>query len=292
MVSKQILRKVGLLGMSLALFACGDSAPVKEETVVEEVNSELLEEEMDVFESPDNDYHLPSALQVASIFKKSGLTYNAEVTNKVENVTNYTSDISGKLNFGVYSADLAYCITNEQANDARNFISAVQTLAEQQGMESIFEDKGLMTRFDNNLEIQDSIESIIVEIHEKSQEYLEDNEQDHIAAVHYAGAWVEGMYLGVYDYKNNGEKDGIAYKITEQIEILNNIIKGLKDKRNTDPELAWLIADLEEVQSTYDSFDSVKAYSESDSNEMSLTAPEIEKLGTLIEGIRLKIVEN
>ena len=292
MIRKQIVNRAAIIILGATLFACNEETSPVDDVMVEEIDSTQMEMEIDDFESPDEDYHLPSALQVASIFKKSGLKYNADVTNDVDNVTSYTSDVKGKLNFGVYSADLAYCITNEEANDARRYITAVQTLAEQQGMESVFENKSLMERFDANLDIQDSIESIIVEIHEKSQEYLEENDMSHAAAVHYAGAWSEGMYIGFHDYETNGNKEDVGSKLTEQIEILGNIIKGLKDPKNADADLSWIITDLEKVQSTFDGFESVKAYIASDEGgELMLTDAEIKEIGALINDIRLKIVE-
>ena len=296
MIKKQILNKVAIVAMGLTLFACNEDATVvEEEAVVEAVDSAQVEVEMDEFgESPDVDYHLPSALQVASIFKKSGLSYNPDATNSVENVAAYTSDTKGKLNFGVYSADLAYCIANEESNDARKFVTAVQLLAEQQGMEAVFENKSFMERFDSNLENQDSVQSMIVEIHEKSQEYLEDNEMTHVAAIHYAGAWSEGMYLGVNDYENNPDvnKESVGFKLTEQMEILKNIIKGLEDPKNENADLDWVITDLKAIQTSFDGFESVKAYLASDdSEELMLTDDEIMTLGSMIKDIRLKIVE-
>jgi len=294
MIRKRVLNRVGILALGLTMFACNEDATQVEDVVVEDVDTVQAEVEVSFRESMDEDYHLPSALQVASIFKKSGLSYNAETTNDVDNVTNYTSDVQGKLNFGVYSADLAYCIANEQANDARKVISAVQVLAEQQGMESVFENKSLMERFDKNLEIQDSIQNMIIEIHEKSQEYLEENDMTHVAAIHYAGAWAEGMYLGVWDFENNenSDKESIGFKLTEQMEILRNIIKGLKDPRNEDADLNWIITDLEKVQASFDDFESVKTYIASNfEGELTLTDDEIMIVGGMIKEIRGKIVQ-
>ncbi|MBK9191645.1 MAG: hypothetical protein IPM77_09080 [Crocinitomicaceae bacterium] len=42
--------------------------------------------------------------------------------------------------------------------------------------------------------------------------------------------------------------------------ILNNIIKGLEDPKNAGTDLGWLITDLKTIQSTFDEFESVKAY--------------------------------
>jgi len=287
-----MFKGVAGLVLGFAVVACGDSSAPVEDIDVEVVDSAALQSEMDPFESPEVDYHLPSALQVASIFKKAGMTYNASATNGVDKTAQYTSEAEAKLNFGVYSADLAYCITNNQSNDARKFITAIQTLAGLQGMESVFENKDLMTRFDNNLDNKDSIQTIIVAIHERTQEYMEENQMEHVAAVHYAGAWVEGMHFGYTDFKANPSNENVGFMLAEQMEILDNIIKGLNDPRNSEVGMEFVITALEEIRSSFENFDSVKAYNASDrSADLILSNEEITKLGEMVSELRVNIVK-
>ncbi|MFK8044075.1 MAG: hypothetical protein AB8B72_01170 [Crocinitomicaceae bacterium] len=292
MMMKHMFKGVVGLLLGFALVACGDGSAPVEDIDVEAVDSTALQSELDAFESPEVDYHLPSALQVASIFKKAGMTYNSSATNGTDKTAQYTSEAEAKLNFGVYSADLAYCITNNQSNDARKFISAIQTLAGLQGMESVFENKDLMTRFDNNLENKDSIQTIIVEIHERSQEYMEENQMEHVAAVHYAGAWVEGMHLGYTDFKANPSNENAGFMLAEQMEILDNIIKGLKDPRNSEVGIEFVTTALESIRTNFENFDSVKAYRVSDqSADLTLSNEEITNLGEMVSELRVNIVK-
>jgi hypothetical protein len=280
------------VGISAMLYSCNGEPTIDEGLEVDadtlNINTEV---EIDMFESPDLDYHLPSALQVASIFKKSGVAFNEGVANNADNVENYTSELQQKLNFGVYSADLAYSITNDQANEARKYITAVKKIAEMQGMEAIFDNKDLMDRFDKNIDNQDSVETIMIEIHERTEEYMDENDMRHTSAIHYAGAWVEGMYLGFYDYEHSDDNKNVGAQITEQIEILDNIIKGLKDPRNNGTDIDWLIKDLENVKETFDNLESVKKFNIDDNaEELILTDEEIRKIGNQIKDIRAKIV--
>ena len=276
------------LASTFILGACGGEEP-EDVVVVGEDSTEALDE--DIFESPDVDYHLPSPLQVASIFKKSGLEYNSGVTNDPDNAEGYTSELKKMLNFGVYSADMAYCVLNEQSNEGRIYLDAITSLAEEIGMEAVFENKDLMDRFDQNIENKDSIEILMIDIHERTEEYMEENDMQHHSAIHFAGAWTEGMYLGVYDYENNGQKDGLGAQITEQMAILGNIVKGLKDPKNDGMELGWLISDLETIQSTFDTFESVVAYYEDETaEELTLGDGEYDELGGLIKDLRAKII--
>ncbi|UKN01463.1 hypothetical protein K6119_17195 [Paracrocinitomix mangrovi] len=284
-----LILSAAAFSFSLFLESCGNSEPED----VMDVDTSLTEDiDVDLFdESPEIDYHLPSPLQVASIFKKSGLEYNAGITNSVDNVDNYTDELKQMLNFGVYSADMAYCVLNEQANEGRKYLKVITELAGEIGMESVFENQDLMDRFDLNMENKDSIEILMIDIHERTEEFMEENNMQHNSAIHFAGAWTEGMYLGVYDYENNGQKDGLGAQMTEQMAILNNIIKGLKDPKNDGMELGWLVADLEKVQSTFDSFDSVVAYYEDETaDELILNDTEYNQLGVLIKDLRAKII--
>lgn len=289
MIKPSIKIAVFALASTMFLGSCGGGEP--EDVNVVDVDTTEEDIDVDIFESPDVDYHLPSPLQVASIFKKSGLAYNSGVTNSADNVDKYTDEQKQMLNFGVYSADMAYCVLNEQSNEGRKYLGVITQLAGEIGMEAVFANEDLMDRFDANIEDKDSIEILMIDIHERTEEYMEENDMQHNSAVHFAGAWTEGMYLGVYDFEHNGDKDGLGAQITEQMAILGNIIKGLKDPKNDGMDLAWVISDLEKIQSTFDSFDSVVDYYEDETaEELVLADGEYEELGGLIKELREKIV--
>jgi len=185
---------------------------------------------------------------------------------------------------------MAYCVLNEQSNEGRKYLQVITDLAEKIGMEAVFENKDLMDRFDTNIEDKDSIEILMIDIHERTESYMDENDMQHQQAVHFAGAWTEGMYLGVYDFENNPEKEGVGTQIAEQMSILGNIIKGLNDPKNAGMDIEWLIADMENIQNTFDEFKSVNDYYEDpDAEELVLTAEENDVLSELIKTLRNKI---
>jgi hypothetical protein len=294
MIKNKIYFGIIVLGMITLFTSCVGGNTIDEGIDLVDIEDTFEDEAFeDLFESPDIDYHLPSALQVASIFKKSGMKYNSGVANDTENSSNYTTELQQMLNFGVYSADLAYCITNDQANESRKLMSVIKELADSQGMSAVFDNKDLMDRFDVNLDIQDSIEVIMIEIHERTEVYLDENDMMHTSAIHYAGAWVEGMYLGVYDFEHSEDNSNsnVGSQITEQMEILSNIIKGLKDPKNSDIDIEWVITDLKNIQTTYDAMDTVQEfYNDDNAIEMSLTKEEFISISGLVKDIRSKIV--
>lgn len=280
------------IGASLCLTACGGDATNQNDelNVVDTTEMNTDDELADLFESPDLDYHLPSPLQVASIFKKSGLEYNSDATSSVDKASDYTSELKQMLNFGVYSADMAYCVLNMQSNEARKYLNVISDLAERIGMEAVFENADLMDRFDENMDNRDSTEMLMIDIQERTEEYMDENDMQHQQAIHFAGAWVEGMYLGVYDFENNPSKDGVGMQITEQMAILENIIAGLGDPKNDGMDIEWLITDLNEIQDKFDGFESVKSYfADPTADELILRNEEYDALGGLIKTLRTKI---
>src|SRR5690606_12156171 len=153
--------------------SCGEE---KKDDKKNDANKVETAEEVVMPESDAVDYHLPSPLQIAYIFKNSGLEYTPGLTNEQAKVDNYVSKFNQLLNFGIYSADLAYCVENGKSQDAKNYLTSVKALAEKIGMNSVFDNQSLLERFDKNIANKDSIEQILIDVHEKTEMYLEDNE--------------------------------------------------------------------------------------------------------------------
>ncbi len=237
---------------------------------------------------------LPSPLQIASIFKRSGLVYIEGLTNPVSNITNYSSNSSKAVNLGVYSSDMAYCVLNKQNQNSINYLKSSRELANQLGMGSIFETGGISTRFESNLSKEDSLASIIAELQMQSDLFLEENELEHVSAIIFAGAWVESMYIGTKVYeKTNNEK--VTSRIVEQMTISNNIVKVLKSHETKDPSIAGIITNLQSINDTYSNFESVKktaaANEDENGDSPTLSKEEIKMLITKIDEVRNKMIK-
>lgn len=182
---------------SLAIFACseGGNQPAPEQPVNEEAVQmaapEMEAEEEDEFMS----IALPSALQLARSLQRAGLHYVADLPNSPENADGYNSSLHRKLNFGVYSADFAYAILNEQSQPAILSLGAMRKVASSLGYPDFFQD-GLDDRIKSNIGQKDSLISILAEIQFNNQKYIQRNNMHQDANLIFAGAWLEGMYIG------------------------------------------------------------------------------------------------
>jgi hypothetical protein len=189
----------------------------------------------------------------------------------------------------VYSTDLAYCAINGKTQEAREYMTAVQSLGSKVGLESVFSDKELIRKFDKSLGDQTAMEDLIYDLQDKSDAFLQDNDLRCLAAVEFAGAWLEGMYLGVDDTRKN--RAGMTIAIVDQMTLLRNTIRGLEGHPSNDARLSEVVKLFKDVSNTYESFASVKA---ADKNK-NLTSPvltedEFNTLAAKIVALRNAIV--
>jgi hypothetical protein len=239
--------------------------------------------------SDDQDFILPQPISLASAFQDAGLTYKAGKTNPVTNKNKYAQNIDKLLNLGVYSTDLAYCAINNKSQEARTYLLAIQDLGSKVGMESVFSDKALIEKFDKNLSDKDALTELIYEIQDKSDAYLEDNDLKYLAAVQFAGAWAEGIYLGIDDSKKKGD---LGTALVDQMVLLKNTIKALKKHpAKDDKRLQEVIGLFEDVLSTYEGLESVKKANKNINFEVpKLSTEEFDQLANKVTVLRNSIV--
>ena len=265
-----------LLSCSFLWFACesNNENVTTEEELIEEVEVTTEEEPMS--------YLLPSPLQIAEIFKNSGLTYIGDLTNSTELATSYNTKYSQKLNFGVYSADMAYCIINNQTQLAINYLSTLRGLSEKMWMTDVFNTMGLSKRLEANVGQHDSLTTIMADLQIQLDNYLDENGMGYTGPVIFAGAWIETMYLGAkVNQANSNEK--LIYRLTEQSVVLENLIKAL-EQINEDNDFDELIADLKTVNTNFDVLE--------ENDEAKLSNEQVEKLSNQIIDLRNKIIRN
>ncbi|MGZ6540230.1 MAG: hypothetical protein ACXVEB_17775, partial [Bacteroidia bacterium] len=272
------------IAASLLLVACGNNEAPKDETAATPaVDSASTPPPSD--ETPEVTYSLPSPLQIASIFKKSGLKYKDGITSKLMDPSKYTTNLSKALNLGVYSADLSYTVLNKQNQEAMNYMKLSRQLADNLGMGSVFEQGNLSKRFEKNIGNEDSLAYIIAELQMVTDMYLDENDQQQVTSIVFSGAWIESMYIGSKVYEKGKDKS-LNNKLAEQMTILGSIVKALKAVEKKDPAITGLIADLQSVNDIYNSLPSVKnnpGASEDNDKDLTLTDDEVTQLTTKIE---------
>lgn len=267
-----------LLGLgvvfTVSLTSCGGNE--KQNELVATPNAEA-ENSSETFDS----FTLPSPLQVAAIYQKSGLTYVPNVTNSPSISNVYNTQLSRTLNVGVYTADLAYSVLNGQTATALEYLNAIRGLSKDIGISEAYNPTEMFERVENNLGNPDSIIYILAEIQENMESFLEETDQKEKSVILFAGAWVEGMYVGTRALKS-ASNEALESKILEQLNILDLILKGFNAQPSKTSELKHLVEMLNELKNTMN-FDQ--------DNSRALTAEERAKIYDQITLIRDEITK-
>jgi hypothetical protein len=288
---KKLILVKGTILMASAMFfiSCGNGEKPKENpTATTNVAADTNVTSADV---PETSYSLPSPLQIASIFKQSGMKYKDGLTSQVKDPSKYTTNINKSINLGVYSGDLSYCVLNKQSQEAMKYMKLCRQMADGLGMGSVFDESNLSKRFEKNLENEDSLAYIIAELQMVTDMYLDDNDQQQVTSVVFAGAWIESMYIGAQVY-DKGKDKSLNNKLAEQMNILGSIINALKAVQKKDNAIGGLITELKTIKDVYDGLPSIKNNPEgADSDKpMSLTDDEVGSLSAKIKDLRAKFI--
>lgn len=274
----------------LGFASCAEAPKNKEkETKTEDSAIEEAVETENMMEE-DLSFMLPSPIQIAAMFNRAGLEYQSGLTNPTGNLSNYNTKTAKYLNFGVYSADLAYTVLNHQQQESIDYLNAVKVLSDDIGMPSIFGSGKLIQSFEKNIDNQDTILRILTTIKRRTDEYLAENADKSKEAVFFSAAWVEGMYLGA---NSPTSEDKLTARLMEQMTILNDIIKALKAQGDASLELNFMVEGLEGLLSTFNNFESVKKLNNTDVelSEVTLTETEQTELTKQITSLRTQIVK-
>ena len=102
---KSLFTNLFLMSLAFGVSSCSSSSDeANSQEAVEVVTEELVEEATNdnVF------YQVPTPNELFAVLKNSDAPFNKEILNDVSNSGNYLTKSSKALNFGVYTADLAY----------------------------------------------------------------------------------------------------------------------------------------------------------------------------------------
>ena len=218
--------------------SCGGDEPIEEAIeVVEDVEPEGNEAY----------YQIPSPDEMFGFIKESGLAFNGELLNPVQSSDSYTDPKMQALNFGIYSADLAYTAAFEEFNETTKYFGTIQKMAEPLGINSAF-DKSLIERVQGNLDNADSLVAITNTSYFAVVDYLDQNDQGDKLGIIAAAGWLETVYV-VANTTNYAKDKAAVDRLADQKLTLDNLLDYLdkyKDNADVNEILGWF-TELEAV---------------------------------------------
>lgn len=272
------LRYAVLLPVAL-LAACGN-----ETTVADNQDTGKSDTTTGTVEIIESNSSLPTPFRVAAMFKRSELKYLPGITYSTDKVSNYSSTFQLAQIMGVYSADMAYSVLNKQTQEGQKYLATVRQVGDKINLSKVFDQSNLYDRFNKNMENEDSIGAIVADIQYATDMQLEENQQNELYGVIFAGAWIESMYIAGEVYKKDGNEN-VVQALFEQMAVLKSIIAELNAYKSKNPSIPVLIAQLEDLQKQFDGLASVKKLNDNPELDFSDVKPEKGEMDPLIQKI-------
>jgi hypothetical protein len=275
------------------LFLVYSCQGVKDKTNLD--HDQIAEEAIEDFENyrlklnleDSNVLEFPSPVELASNYKNSGMKYIPGITNPYQNVLRYETHTKKALNFGVYSADLSYCVVNDVGQGASEYMISLQSLSDDIGLSEILKYEVIITDFNKNLGNSDSLTKIVESIQSDLDANLRKNGIQERAILFYTGAWIESAYLAFNSQPThtNTVDSATLVQISKQLDMLSSINQELEIMENKTVE-------MEELEKSLNEFEELTATIELTQKEDSLiiNPRDLVKIRDKVEEIREQIV--
>lgn len=305
-MKKKNLNKIAflVLGGALTFVGCSEEAPATE---VKEVESQISEEpyavdvnSMDL--DPNMTYKVPTPNELFEVIKEANIKFNPSVLNNINNLTKYDNPKSQALNFGVYSADLAFIASNEVGTEALKYFKTIRQLSSLLNVENAF-DGTVFKRIEENSEKQntDSLLVLSNDTYYKAFSYLEDNGREKTLAYIVLGGWIESMSIitQLGEYKEGGI---IAEKLGDQKLTLENVL-GLMMTIQNDEEVQEVMEDLIDLETAFMNLEQIEEgdaattkgkdgkYIFTGGTKTVVKKADFEKIKSLIADLRTQIID-
>lgn len=211
------------VGFAAVVFAgtfigCGGSDDSDENVIVKDTTQTVVEPDQ-----PKVEYAVPTPNELFEIIKIQGGEQRPGVVNPLENRSKYVDLKSKSLNFGVYSADLAYMSCFGVGTEFLKYFKAIEEIGTELGIEGAF-DQDLMDRIENNEGDTDSLFAISNESYYDSYLYLEENDKGVELSLIMAGGYIESLYIVCSLVEKFEEGDPVIEKIGDQKLVLENLL--------------------------------------------------------------------
>ncbi len=247
----QITKTIMVLGIISVFFACGGGSGTDDNNLNDTILQNLDQVESQTY------YLIPSPEELFRFIKDGNLKFSEEVLNPTNNIDNYIDTRSKELNFGIYSADLAYVASFNKYQESVDYLNTVRTLSDEIGISAVF-DRNLIGRIDNIIDDQDSLLRVTSDSYMSIVRYLESSDRKKSLALIVTGGWVESIYVVVnlLDGYEQNQKE-ISLLASQKIVVAN--LMSYLEQMKFDENIQRTINDLKPLKDFYESLEVEKS---------------------------------
>ncbi len=217
-MSKHILAIGGLVFL---LFSCGGEQK-------QTLNSE--EKENTVQDRVIN-YNIPSPSEQFALIAKMDGGKNISAVNDPLAADGYATSSQKALNFGVYTADVAYLTSFNETNKYLTYFGKLEKLGKDIGVSQVFgaELTNLAKKWDGNA---DSLFRLSDETYNKTFQKLIEIEKGEELSLMLIGGWFESMHLMFSTSKGLKQSPQMAQMLADQKLVAENLLEFITSYQN------------------------------------------------------------
>lgn len=246
------------------LGGCKSCESTKEEPQLEEGSP--VEEFREISKRANEIYYrFPTPDEMFTFVNSSGLEFDYDLLNPIENLNKYVDSKSQMLNLGIYTADLGYITLFKKYKESINYFDVLQNLSDKLRISSAF-DKALMERIENNLKNVDSLKAISNDSYSQMINYLVENDKEKTFAVISIGAYVEFLYITLHLIGEYSEDNETIQRIAEQKYAFENLYFYTEEFKD-DPVVAEIFPAVERLKASIDKISEIKEATNVEKNE-------------------------
>lgn len=169
-------------------------------------------------------YKLPSPIELFVFLFENEARFDKKLLNPTENASKYLTTKAKALNFGIYAADMGYCVVFEQYQETFGYFSLTKKLAEDLELNQGFGEE-MAKRVQSNLTNIDSLTELTTNSYWEACNFLEKQDKLDLLAVVLTGSWIESLYIAVNTPKKFNPEDPILIRVSEQGILLDNLVE-------------------------------------------------------------------
>ncbi len=248
--------------LTLLLISCGQKTAIDElelQQSLDSLKNNMTQIDQEAVASVLD--QIPSPLEISMLIKQSGSRYNRALLNSPQHISRYNSSYQKALNLGIYGADLGYTNLFEENVDGIRYLSAIKSLANDLNIGQFF-NAGVIGRLATNSSNLDSLLLVTTQSFNAINRHLQDQNRSNLSVLLLAGGWIEAMEIICEVSEQNPGNRALIESIGEQKIVLEQLAL-LLSFFTSDPNIAALHQDFEQLKTIYDNIEISFTYVES-----------------------------
>ncbi|MBQ1883579.1 MAG: hypothetical protein II165_01040 [Bacteroidales bacterium] len=246
-------------------------------------NNQQQQQQTQTSQTNENNFYLiPSPEDLFAFTKDKNLQFVPGLVNPIENIDKYVDNRSKEINFGTYSADMAYSTAFGKYQESLKEFKIVRQLSDEIGIGNVFT-QSLINRIDNVKEDRDSLKQISSDIYLDIQNFLDSKNRAKTMSLISTGGWLEFLYIIVNSVDKYEAENPTIQRIADQKIIFDNLMLRL-EQQQSDPSIKSTIAELAPLKDAFAQLEVEKNNTTSSTNNSGAI-----KVGG---GMKIKMTEN